>query len=366
MKTIIYTIIISTLLCACSNNKFTIEGKINDGKNKIIYLEKVSLNGIRPIDSTEIGWFNKFSFSIPSTANPELYRLRIDNEYIIVAVDTTETINIKGNADNFATNFSIENSPNTELIRQLRASNINIITNSSKWSKEKINEEINNHQKLAKDIVLLNTRSLAAYYAIHQTIEGQYYLSPYNKEHLPYWSAVATAFDVFHPTSERSKELKRITLNAIKHKRMNETPQDIVLDANPQINGYIEIAYPDRSGKTQKLSSLIGKVVVIDFTAYAIETAPIHTLFLRDLHQKYADSGFEIYQVSIDENKLFWMEQSQTTPWICVRDNNSPNSVILATYNVTEIPTMFIMNREGDIVGRFSHKDLEKAILEHI
>ena len=51
-------------------------------------------------------------------------------------------------------------------------------------------------------------------------------------------------------------------------------------------------------------------------------------------------------------------------PWISVRDNDPLNCKALSYYNVSELPTFFLMDRNGDIVGRFNHENLEKAILE--
>ena len=116
--------------------------------------------------------------------------------------------------------------------------------------------------------------------------------------------------------------------------------------------GLIEIELPNRVGDKVKLSSLKGNVVVIDFSAYAMEQASAHILFLRELYSKYQSRGLEIYQVSIDPNKLLWLEQSRNVPWITVRDEQGTNSRYLYSYNVNQLPTFFVMDREGNILGR--------------
>ena len=157
--------------------------------------------------------------------------------------------------------------------------------------------------------------------------------------------------------------MKQTTLQAMRSKRIAEAGE-ITLTA--PLQGMIDIALPDRTGERVALSSLKGKVVLVDFSAYSMEGAAAHTLFLRETYDRWHGAGLEIYQVSVDANKLLWMEQSRTTPWICVRDENAPQSQCLLTYNVTEIPTMFIMNREGDIIGRFEHDTVEQAIREAV
>ena len=43
-----------------------------------------------------------------------------------------------------------------------------------------------------------------------------------------------------------------------------------------------------------------GKVVLIDFTVYNNAMSAAHNLALRELYNKYASQGFEIYQISLD------------------------------------------------------------------
>ena len=61
-----------------------------------------------------------------------------------------------------------------------------------------------------------------------------------------------------------------------------------------------------------------------------------------------------IYQVSFDSDEHFWKTSANNLPWVTVRDPRSVNTTILSTYNVREIPTGFIIDKEGDIVARVS------------
>jgi len=54
-------------------------------------------------------------------------------------------------------------------------------------------------------------------------------------------------------------------------------------------------------------------------------------------------------------------------PWICVRDENGPNTRYAATYNIRAIPSYFLIDRSGDIVGRDMdintlRKEIEKRL----
>jgi hypothetical protein len=106
----------------------------------------------------------------------------------------------------------------------------------------------------------------------------------------------------------------------------------------------------------------MGNVILIDFSAYAMEQASAHTLFLRELYATYHELGLEIYQISFDADKLLWLEQTRNIPWVCVRDEASVQSKYLITYNISELPTFFLMDKEGNILGRYNHENVENAI----
>ena len=205
------------------------------------------------------------------------------------------------------------------------------------------------HKVKARKLILNDTRSTAAYYAVNQTINGFYIFSPYNKNDRSYWSAVATAFQVFQPENPRTAALTNSVLTALKETRQAQANYDHLLTGEQA--GIIDITLPNRVGEATSVSSLKGKVVLIDFSAYETDFAPTHTLFLRELYAAYHAKGFEIYQVSVDNNKLLWLEQTREIPWVCVRDERGANSTYLRTYNVQQIPAWFLVGRNGDIVA---------------
>ena len=51
--------------------------------------------------------------------SPEFYRLRLDNKVINFAVDSTETVSVKAEINDFATAYRIEGSENNLKIKEL-------------------------------------------------------------------------------------------------------------------------------------------------------------------------------------------------------------------------------------------------------
>ena len=84
---------------------------------------------------------------------------------------------------------------------------------------------------------------------------------------------------------------------------------------------------------------------------------------MRQLYNKYAARGFEIYQVSIDPDEHYWKTACEHLPWICVRDSEGEASGYLGSYMVRRLPTYFLIDRNGDLVARDEQiKDLDAAV----
>lgn len=211
-------------------------------------------------------------------------------------------------------------------------------------------------------MILQNPGSMASYFALYQQISGNFIFSPYVKEERPYYQAVATTFHTFMPEYERSKNLYTLVLSAIKEDRMARQLDWDKLSKVEEL-GYIELELKNQNGYPQKLSSFKGKPVLLDFSAYGLEGSIDYTFALREIHKKYAPQGLEIYQVSLDQNRMVWERAVSNIPWTCVID---PNGSAARQYNVQEVPTIFLISKEGNIVGRYPDVKSAEADLAKI
>ncbi len=375
MNKYLFLLVSVLLLTACnSKTKFKVSGNITDSKNQILYLEHTALIKTTIIDSIKLDDDGSFSFKGPRPEYPDFYRLRIGYKVINFSVDSCEKITIKASNNQFSSNYIIEGSQTSIDIQKLRKSLTEIqrkvndlspdLTTDARTIKvSAIEKEIEIHKEMAKKLILQNPRSSAAYYAIYQKINDTYLFSPYNKEDRPFCAAVATAYNTFMPEYERSKNIYSLVMDAITSERQEKNKQawaDIVEKSGI---GYIDIELKDKNDQVRKLSENEGKVVLIDFSSYEMENSVQYTFELRDLYNKYSAKGLEIYQVSLDRSILLWKNSTESIPWICVRDENGPNSKVVASYNIQKIPTLFLLNRKGLIVGRdYDFKTLENEI----
>ena len=139
-------------------------------------------------------------------------------------------------------------------------------------------------------------------------------------------------------------------------------PLDIPAD-KIQETSIIDIPLKDINGTTHHLTDLKGKVVLIDFTVYGSAESGARNLLLREIYDKYASQGLEIYQISLDTDEHFWKTAADNLPWICVRDPQGPYSTYVNLYGVTQLPTAFLVSRNNELSMRIGEKtNLEEAI----
>jgi hypothetical protein len=85
---------------------------------------------------------------------------------------------------------------------------------------------------------------------------------------------------------------------------------------------------------------------------------------LLQLYNKYKGKGFQIYEVCVDTDKTNWASVVRNLPWINVCDGMGASSVAISTYNVANVPSMFLFDKNGTIAGKdiFNMKNLDIAI----
>lgn len=115
-----------------------------------------------------------------------------------------------------------------------------------------------------------------------------------------------------------------------------------------------EIVLTDANGEERSLTSLKGKVIVLYFWDPSVMEQRIFNVGLKELYEKYSRRGLEIYQVALTQDKTAWAMQvkEQELPWISVCDPSGASSTAAMMYNVSQLPAMFIISRDGEITAR--------------
>lgn len=113
------------------------------------------------------------------------------------------------------------------------------------------------------------------------------------------------------------------------------------------------------------LSSFKGKYVLVDFWASWCAPCRVENPNLVKAYEKYKDRGFEILGVSLDggENaKEKWMDaiKKDGLAWEQVSDLRGWGSAVVQLYQISAVPTNYLLDPNGKIIG----KDLRGEDLE--
>ena len=368
------------LFSACHNaTDFTVKGVISGGEGQVMYFENVGVSSTLTLDSIKLTGAGKFEFKEKRPATPEFYRLRLNNQLINFAIDSTETVSFVADAGTFATSYSVDGSENSKAIKAITLAQLDAHQAISRLRKEyeekliadttyreKVLAAADAYKEVARKYIYSAPMSTAAYFALFQQVDGLLFFDLYDRNDLKAYGAVATSLDHFYSGSPRAKHLANLTLQAMKVLR-SQRPVDYSSVKQNEIS-FLDITLPDVRGEIVKLSEVApDKVVLINFTAYQTEWSPSLNLALGDLYSKYNKQGFDIYQVSLDSDAHFWRNGASKLPWVCVRDPQSVYSEIAGIYNVKQLPALFILDRKGNLVKRIEDlKNLEadvKAVL---
>ena len=364
-------------VASCNNNKFTVEGQISGAKDSVLYFENVGIEGINVLDSVKLSDNGDFSFSEAANQAPEFYRLRIADQIINVSIDSTETVQIKGEYPGMASNYTVSGSDNCSKIRELALKQMDLQTkaialqSNTELGIVKANDSIMTlinayKEDVKREYIYKEPFKAYAYFALFQAIGNYLIFNPRtNKDDIKAFAAVATSWDTYYPHAERGQNLHNIAIEGMKNQRIVEAQNaDIQIDANKvQEAGVLNISLLDNKGQQRNLTDLKGQVVLLDFHIFAMENSPARILELREIYNKYHAQGLEIFQVSLDSDEHFWKQQTAALPWISVRDEDGINSQRLLLYNVQAVPDFFLIDRGNNLVKRAAQiKDLEAEI----
>ena len=364
-------------MASCSEKKFHVEGTITEAQDSVLYLENVGINEINAIDSVKLSADGQFSFSGEATDAPEFYRLRIADQIINVAIDSTETVTVKAQCPAMATQYEVEGSDNCSKIRELALKQIALqgqaiaLERSGQLDRGQLLDSLQRMLNAYKEDVKMNyifkePNKSYAYFALFQTLGPWLIFDPKNnRDDVKVFAAVATSWDTYYPGAERGENLHNIAIEGLKSVRLIDyNNREQSLDASKVVeSGVINIELTDNKGTKRMLTDLKGKVVLLDFHLFSLQDSPKRILMLRELYNKYHAQGLEIFQVSLDSDEHFWKQQTAALPWISVRDAEGIQSPVLTYYNVQSLPEFFLIDRGNNLVKRSSQmKDIENEI----
>ena len=366
-------------MASCNEKKFHVNGTIGNAADSTLYFENMSLNGPVVVDSVKLSADGTFAFDDKAPTAPEFYRLRIAGQIINIAIDSTETVSVKAEYPGMASQYEVSGSEDCSRIKQLTLmqmalqTQLNAIASNPQLGADAVNDSVARvveayKTRVKTDYIFKEPMKASSYFALFQTLNagGQSVLifNPRSSEQdVKVFAAVATSWDTFYPNEERGENLHNIAIEGMKDIRIIKSKQAQGVVAADKVNttGVIDFTLTDNKGQERRLSSLQGKVVMLDFHLFAGEKSLQRIMMLRELYNKYHAAGLEIYQVSVDSDEHFWKTQTAALPWISTRAGDDTR--VLQLYNVQQVPTFFLLDRNCNVVKRDAQiKDIDAEI----
>ncbi|HPS13577.1 MAG TPA: TlpA disulfide reductase family protein [Prolixibacteraceae bacterium] len=365
MKPKVAILLISVVLFSCSKSaQVEIKGTITNSMSKMIYLEKLEVEGTTPFDSSRID--SRGNFRMKGIIHePTFFLLKLnDRKFITLLLDSAEKVTFSADFLNFANDYTVSGSYGSQKVKELNQQllktntridsirsvlNLNAGSSNFEEKKERLLSEMNNvyrqQQNFSKKFILENPFSMASILAIYQKFnDGNYII-----QDLQTIKVAASALHSMYPNSEHVKTLYEDTKKMMKQS-VNSEFQELV--KNQGINSP-EINLPNPEGRRIPLSSLRGNYVLIQFWSCYDPNSRMMNPVLKENYQKFHSKGFEIYQVCIDTSRQAWLKVMDTDQmnWINVGDMKGSINA-LNSYNITTIPSNYLLDKDGAIIAK--------------
>ena len=352
---------------------FTVKGNIANATDKSIGIYHIAEGGAKEIEKKKLDKSGNYEFNVTKPEHFDFYLMNVEGSGTIVFIaDSTETITINSNAEDFIQGYTIDGNSENQRIKEIKVlrdaleEQVKTMASSTSPAIVKTEREIRTlvdefKENLIKQYIIPAPGSASAYFALTLTLGEMPIFNPLtDKNDCRCFAAVATNFQREHPDTRHTKRITEIAEQGLKATRKPREVELEVEEREATITDMFDIELPKANGEKITLSSMAGKVILLDFTAYENTEMSSRNIKMRELYEKYSKRGFEIFQISFDRREHFWQQSAANLPWTCVRDANGRS---IALYNVQALPTFFLINRKGEIIMRDTQiEDVEKEI----
>ena len=333
--------------CQKAKNEFSIKGSIAGVETGKVYLQKLVDGQPQSIDTANVV-DGKFTFT-GKMKMPDIRFLRLnEKDYFAQFFLDNASITVNANKDSLR-NTKINGSPSQDIfqvyITEMEKLNKEVMAlqtkyqsamstgNSNEADKAKIDYQamIDNNKVYTKNFVKEHSNSVvSAYIAVIQLA---------NQVDGAELDSITSKFAPEISTSEYVVKLKQIV------QEQKKTAVGVVAP---------DFTMNDPEGKPVQLSSLRGKVVMIDFWASWCAPCRQENPNVVKVYQQYHDKGFEIIGVSLDRTKEDWVKaiKDDNLTWIHVSDLQFWQNSAARLYSVNAVPQTYLLDKEGKIIAK--------------
>lgn len=358
----ILTIAFSQSCAEPEQGNVTIRGSVSGvDEAREIYLFKVN-DKVIPFDTTEVNSSGDFEM-ISQVDEIGFYRLGFsqNQNYLSMVIAPDDEISVAGNYGGLEGKADVEGSEETLVLQEYFAS-------QSKFQNtmDSLRREMQYAQQNQNSINYRNALIQARMLEQSNEVRIKEFLKDNGDQ-------VAALAALTHLSPEKDFELFDEVLNELQPKLENnpiytKLKKQISNLAQTQVGAEApDISMAGVDGEPIKLSSFRGKYVLIDFWASWCKPCRIENPNVVRMYNEYKDKDFEIYGVSLDEERNKWLQaiEQDGIKWVQVSDLKGWNNEAAQTYNVNSIPETVLLSPEGEIIARgLRGRDLEEKLKE--
>ena len=365
-------ITLAGVLFSCGHNdqpvdEFIIHGKLKNSLGEKIVLQQLKIDSIKPLDSVTIDENGEFTFTYkPQGISFYLLKISPDN-FITLLADKGEKIELSANARQLAAEYTVSGSTGSVLLGELNNhTRKNFRKTDSLYKIQVLYMDSANYPQMKRqidsvyelvfedqrhyvqDFIQRNSTSLASLMAIYQVFGRQKVLN--ERDHFSYFKKLDSSLYLIYPQNDyvlelhtRVKNVEKVT--AEKMKNLAKLDSGMVA---PDIN------LKNIGGYPQKLSSLRGRYTLVLFWAASSQPSIKALEPYKWMHKKYRDKGFQVYAVSLDEDRRTWEYEVRENKlsWIHVSDLLGWDSPVVQDYSLDNIPYAVLVDKDGRILKR--------------
>ena len=324
-----------------------------------------TLNGQNPwiFVSSEIDAAGNFTLIAP-IANADIFRLRLDDKnYMMLILEPGEKITIKTNGSKLGGDALIVGSFHTQLLYSTM--NTSQMYESRKAALNQQYQEVQSSPKRDSLSAVVISQFNANDSLQKSALKAQMEKQPASLAWIFFQDKLdmTNDFDIIDKTDAATfKAYPENMFVKQRHQQVNVERKTAIGALAP------DIALMDPEGNIRKLSSLRGKIVLIDFWASWCGPCRKENPNVVAVYQKYHDKGFEIYSVSLDKDRESWLKAIAKDNLLWpdhVSDLKYWKSEGASAYGVTSIPYTVLIDKKGKIVAKkLRGEELENKIKE--
>ena len=352
------------LTAACGKNT-KIEGNLHEAPEKQVVVKLLDVNRFQVLDSVKTNAKGDFCYQLNlEKGKPEfIYLFYGDRQIASLLLQKGDKVKVE--TDTLGV-YSVSGSEESAKLQQVEKDYSSFIRNMQQILDKSSNPDpevsrcyVQYYRDRLKYVVS-NVHSLTVVPVLFQQVNPGLPVFSQNTDGI-LMRGVADSLKVDYPESRYVKALekeaaRRISLMEIQN-QVNNAPEV----------GFVDINLPSMDGKPVSLNESLGKVTMLYFWSSTAEQKMFNLSSLVPLYEEFHPKGFEIYAVSLDDDKATWASavRNQKLPWVNVCDTRGALSPYITSYGIGSLPMVwFIVNGSIDTEAKASNASEIRSYLK--